>query len=188
MDFKEYWEQINHKNAELNSLYSSYWNKFSDFGDWQFWVVIALMLLPLILLCIFVDRNRIFELFFFGYTVHVLWNYVDIALGRSGYLVHTYFLTHLLPNATNMTASVLPVCFLFLYQYCSKQNKNFYLFSLLLSAAFAFGYALLEESLGFTQYKKGMNQFYIFLIDIGIAYIAYWFTKLLVKVKSKAIK
>lgn len=185
MVWDELWRKIYESNDQLNSLYASYWSQYSDMGTWQFWVVISLLVLPLAALCFFIDRKRIFEIFFFGYTVHVLWSYIDIALGRSNYFTHKYFLFPILPNATNITASVLPVGFLLLYQYCTNRNKNFYLFTLLLSAVFAFGFAQLEEFLGLVSLRKGMHNFHLFLIDVGIAYIAYWFTKAILKVRGK---
>lgn len=186
MDYNQFWEQIYIKGDELSSLYSAYWNQYSNLSTWQFWIVISLLVLPLILLFFTVDRKRIFEVFFFGYTVHMLWSYIDIALGKNGYFVHTYFLTPLLPNATNITASVLPVGFLLLYQYCTNHKKNFYLFSLILSAIFSFGFASIEKSLGLVEFRKEMNTFHLFLLDIGIVFISYWFTKFILKLKRSS--
>jgi len=185
MDYRQYWNQIYEKQEELNSLTTSYWKNFSSMGDWQFWVVAFLLVSPLILLYFTVDRKRIFELFFFGYTVHILWVYTDIALEENGYFVHTYFLTPLLPNAINVAASVLPVGFLLLYQYAINKKKNFYFYTLLLSAGFAFGFATIEKYMGFVDFRKGTNQFHLFLIEIAIAYIAYWFTRLILRVSGK---
>ncbi|MDQ0897488.1 hypothetical protein [Paenibacillus sp. V4I7] len=185
MDFKQYWNQIHEKQEEVNSLISSYWSSFSNMWHWQFWVVTFLLIVPLLLLFFTVDRKRIFEIFFFGYTVHMLWTYIDIALSRNGYFTHKYFLTPLLPNALNMTASVLPVGFLLLYQYCTNKNKNFYLYTILLSAVFAFGFATIEKYIGFVEFRIGTTQFHLFIIDVGIAYIACWVTKLLLKVRGK---
>ncbi len=185
MDYSEYWEQMFAKGEELNALIHSYWNDYSGFGTWQFWSVVALVVMPLIILCFTVDKKRIFELFFFGYTVHLLWTYIDIAIERYGYFVHTHFLTPIYPFASNMTASVLPVSFLLLYQYCTSRNKNFYLYTLLLSAIFAFGLTTIEESLGLLEFRKGMNRFIIFLIDLGVVYFAFWFTKFILFVKDR---
>jgi len=184
MNYNEYWNKIYEEKNELNSIYNSYWNEYSNLGTWQFWMVISLLVIPLIILYFKVDRKRIFELFFFGYTIHMLWTYIDIALGRNAYLIHKYFLTPLLPNATNITASVLPVGFLLIYQFCANNKKNFYLYSLILSALFAFVFASIEEYLGFVEFRKGMNQFFLFLLDIGIVYTSYWFTKLILILKS----
>lgn len=184
MSFDEYWEKIYIKNNEISTLLSSYWNEYSHFGTWQFWVVVLIMVGPLILLFFTVDRTRIFELFFFGYTVHILWTYTVMVLQNYNYLIHPYFLTFVLPFALNMTASMLPVGFLLLYQYCTNHKRNFYLYTILLSAIFAFGFATIENYIGFVKLNKGMNQAYLFLIDIVIVYLAYWFTLIIKKTRS----
>ncbi len=182
MTYREYWEQIYEKHEELNSIISSYWNNYSHMGTWQFWVVIFLLLFPLFLLYFTVDRKRLFELFFFGYTAHMLWAYIDIMLESYGYFVHPYFLVPALPLALNMTASALPVGFLLVYQYCTNNQKNFYLYTLILSAVFAFGFGSIEAHFGLVIFDKGMNQFYLFLIDIVIAFTSFWFTKFISRI------
>ncbi|MBS8265399.1 hypothetical protein DYI25_13305 [Mesobacillus boroniphilus] len=185
MSYQDYWKQISEKNDDLSQLISSYWNQYSDMGNWQFWLVLAFLLLPLILLYFLIDRKRIFEIFFFGYTVHILWTYIDQVLANYNYFIHTYFLSPWFPPALSMTASALPVGFLLVYQYCTNHNKNFYFYSLLLSAVFAFVFATIEEYIGLVKIERGMNQFYIFLIDIAIVYTSYWFTKLMLKFRER---
>ncbi|WP_078379261.1 hypothetical protein [Sutcliffiella halmapala] len=187
MDYNQYWEQIFHHNNELRSLFSSYWQQYSDMTNWQFWLVLTLLVSPLILLYFTVDRKRIFEVFFFGYTVHILWTYADMILARNNLFIHPYFLVPILPYASNMTASVLPVGFLLLYQYCTNHNKNFYLYTILLSALFAFGFATIEEYSGLVFFRKGMHQVYLFILDLVIAYITYWITRLLIRFKKAAL-
>ncbi|MBB6452399.1 hypothetical protein HNQ94_000844 [Salirhabdus euzebyi] len=185
MSYKEYWERIFDNNDKFNSLVDSYWQEYSSFGNWQFWVVVFLMVFPLLLLIFMVDRKRIFELFFFGYTVHILWTYIDIILERHNYLVHTYFLLPQLPFALNLTASTLPVGFLLVYQYCTEKKKNFYLYTVILSAIFTFGFATIESYLGLVEFRKGMNQFFLFLLDLGIVLVSFWFTRILLKIKER---
>ncbi|GAE24923.1 hypothetical protein JCM9140_888 [Halalkalibacter wakoensis JCM 9140] len=185
MSYRQYWDEIYQTTDEVNALIHAFWSEYSHMGTWQFWVSLSFLILPLVLLVFTVDRKRIFEVFFFGYTVHMLWTYTSLPLERYGYFTHTYFITPLLPFALNVTSSALPVGFLLLYQYCTNNKKNFYLFTLLLSAIFAFGFATFEEFLGLVEFRKGTNQLHLFLIDVIIAYMAYWFTKILLKVKSQ---
>ncbi|MGG3798547.1 hypothetical protein [Metabacillus fastidiosus] len=92
MNYQEHWEKTYEKRDELNSLFSTYWDQYSSLGNWQFWMVLFLFIFPLILLYFKIDRTRVFEILFFGDTVHLIWAYIDIALGRSGYFVfNTYF-------------------------------------------------------------------------------------------------
>src|SRR5699024_12615085 len=126
----------------------------------------------------------IFELFFFGFVVHMLWTYSDAALSRMNFLTHTYFLSPYFYFTFSVTASLLPAGFLLLYQYCTNHHKNFYLYTIGLSFIFAFIFLSIEEYLGLVELNEGMSKFYIFLIDLAIAFIAYWFTKFVLKMKK----
>ncbi|WEG12488.1 hypothetical protein PU629_20695 [Pullulanibacillus sp. KACC 23026] len=181
MHYRELLNQIYDKKSELNSLLSIYWNHYSNLGTWQFWVIVATLILPLVLLYFTVDRRRIFEIFFFGYTIHVLWTYSDIVLEKYNLFIHTYLLAPFFPIALNMTTSVLPVGFLLVYQYCTNRQKNFYLYTLVLSAFFSFVLGTIEYLLGMSEFKNGMNEMYLFLIDVVVTYVSYWFTKFIKK-------
>ncbi|MEK4909113.1 hypothetical protein HRF69_17085 [Bacillus circulans] len=181
MNYKEYWDKINEINGQLHSLYSSYWDKYSDFATWQFWIILLSLLVPLIILYFMVDRRRLFEILFFGYTVHLLWAYIDLALSRTNFLTHTHFLTPVLPNALNITGSFLPVGFMLVYQYATNRKKNFYILTVLLSAVYTFICANIEKSMGLVTFHGGINVIHLFLLDLFIVFVAYWFTRLLLK-------
>jgi hypothetical protein len=186
MEYREYWNQIYEKSDELNSLIASYWNDYSHMGTWQFWFVAFLMIAPLVLLYFTVDRTRIFEVFFFGYTVHILWIYADLVLERYGFFVHTYFLSPYFPFASNITASLLPGGYLLVYQYCTNKNKNFYLYAFLFAVVITYTIAPLEEILGLVEIRKGMSKFYVVVIGMGAASIAYLFTRFIIRLSKKS--
>ncbi|MCM3361059.1 hypothetical protein ACTQ5K_00020 [Niallia sp. Sow4_A1] len=181
MNYKEIWEKINEQNDILHSLYISYWDKFSDYTTWQFWLIVISLIFPLIILFIAIDRRRLFEILFFGYTVHLLWAYIDLTLSRGNFLTHTYFLFPLVPNALNITGSFLPVGYILVYQYATNHQKNFYILTILLSALNAFVFANIEEAIGLVTFHRGVNAFHLFLLDLVIVFVSFWFTKLLLK-------
>ncbi|RKD25776.1 hypothetical protein BEP19_02215 [Ammoniphilus oxalaticus] len=188
MDYNEYWTKIYKESEDLNSIITTYWRHFSDWGHWQFWVVVAMFVIPLIVVYFKVDRARIFEIFFFGYTGHMLWGYSNLAMENMTVIVRKYFLIPPLQTSIAMTASLLPASYLLLYQYCTNKNKNFYLYTIGLSAVFAFGVVPIERWLDLIDIRKGMNFFYIFLNNVAVGYLSYWFTKFVIKVKNKGVK
>lgn len=181
MPVMQYWKEINEASKKVTSLMYSYWHEHSDWGNWQFWVLLLCLLVPLIVLLIKLDRNRTFEILFFGYTVHMLWTYTDLALIRQGYIDHYYFLMPFLPQAFGITASLLPVSFMLLYQYCINQEKPFILWTTGLSALFALGFAPIEKLLGLVSITKGFTIVHLFFIDITISGIAYGLTQFFIK-------
>ena len=181
MSVMQYWKEINESSKKVTSLMYSYWHEHSDWGNWQFWVLLLCLLVPLVVLLIKLDRNRTFEILFFGYTVHMLWTYTDLALIRQGYIDHYYFLMPFLPQAFGITASLLPVSFMLLYQYCINQEKPFILWTTGLSAIFAFCFAPIEKFIGLVSIFKGFNIVHIFFLDIAISMVAYGMTNFFVR-------
>ncbi|MFS0672068.1 hypothetical protein [Ornithinibacillus sp. 179-J 7C1 HS] len=181
MDNKQIWNEIYDKSEELNSSLISYWIEYSNIDSWQFWFVLGLLIIPLIILYLAIDRTKIFEILFFGFSIHMLWTYIDTLLGSTTLFVHKYFLIPLLPFALSLTSSVLPVGFMLVYQYCLNHNKNIYFYTILLSALFSFGFLSLEKLLGLVDLNGGMNEFYVFLIDLVIVFLSYWLTSIIKK-------
>jgi hypothetical protein len=184
MEYNEFWIEISEKRDQLTALTDSYWRQYSGPSAWQFWEIVILLVAPLILLYFKADRKRALELFFLGYTIHVLWTYIDGILEQRIFFVHTYLLVPYVLLGINMTASAIPVAYILVYQYCSNKKKSFYLYALLLTAFFAFIFAPLEHYVGLVKFNKGMNYFYLFLLGVGTAYVSYWFTKLILRFKG----
>ena len=111
----------------------------------------------------------------------MLWAYIDLALSRANFLTHTHFLFPALPNALNITGSFLPVGFMLIYQFATNHKRNFYGLTMLLSAIYAFIFANIEKAIGLVTFHRGVSAIHLFLFDLGIVFIAYWFTRLLVK-------
>jgi hypothetical protein len=181
---QKHYDKIFNKKEELSELVTEYWLKFSDMGTWYFWFNIATLLTPLIILYFCIDKKRIFEVSFFGYTVHVLWTYTDIALSKENYLVHPHTLFLFLPIGFTVTVSLIPVAYMLLYQYCTNKGKNFYLYAIALSLVFGYGFGALSESLELLKMHKGMKLTYLVIIDIAAAFTAYWLTKLFIKLSK----
>jgi hypothetical protein len=181
MSEKEYWNEINQLSEKVTSLMNSYWHKYSDWGNWQFWVLLFFLVAPLIVLLVKLNRRRTLEILFFGYTVHMLWTYTDLILIRLGYIDHNYFLMPFLPQGLGITSSLIPVSFMLLYQYCMIQKKPFILWTTGVSAIFAFGFAPIEKMLGLVLIFKGFTIVHLFFVDFTISMIAYGMTKFFVR-------
>lgn len=67
------------------------------------------------------------------------------------------------------------------YQYATNRKKNFYILTVLLSAVYTFICANIEKSMGMVTFHRGVNVIHLFLLDLFIVFVAYWFTRLLLK-------
>ncbi|MGJ9383855.1 CBO0543 family protein [Salipaludibacillus sp. CF4.18] len=138
MSQQEHFEHIHRLMSELENTYMDYWQKFSDFRTWEFWAVLATLTIPIIILIIGIDKSKIFLLGFFGYSVHILAAYTD-ALGiRKLWWDYPHVVFPQLPGSISIDASLIPVYFIFLYQWCLNKNKNYWLYASLSAIGFTF--------------------------------------------------
>lgn len=173
---------------KINELRVFHWMKYSNWKTWYFWFNILSILIPLTILYFKIDRKRLFEICFFGFLVHVTWSNIDSLLSSNNLLIHPHGFTHFLPMGITVTAVLLPVFFMLLYQYCTKKEKNFYLYTLVISAVFSYGFGYISKKVELLIMYKGMKLTYLFLIDIAVAYLAYWLTQLFIAIKKNTTK
>ncbi|UJL47276.1 hypothetical protein KFZ58_05025 [Virgibacillus sp. NKC19-16] len=184
MSEAQMYQRIYELREQLSDAYSNYWNLYSDMSTWFFWFNLASVVIPFIILYFAIDRERLFEISFYGYTVHVLWSNVDNFLTAQNYLSHPHTLTGFIPAGVTVTAVVLPVTFMLLYQYCTNKGKNFYLYAIVASFIFGCGFGGISMIVDLLRMHNGMNLFYLFLIDIVVAFLALWMTRLFFKIKK----
>lgn len=185
MNQEQFLQQISKHKLELQQLLADYWHQYSNTGTWIFWFNLLLFIIPLIVLYFAIDKKRIFEVCFYGYTVHIIWANIGSVLAEYSYFVHMHDFIYILPDGVNMNSVVLPVTFMLLYQYSTNHGRNVYLWAILGAIFFAFIFAPIEMKLDLVRLKNGMNVFYLFLIDLFVSFVAYWLTLLFLWVKGR---
>jgi hypothetical protein len=178
-------EQIKEAQEKVFDLWIDYWREYSAFDTWQFWVNVALIILPLILLYFFIDRKKIFLLGFFGFNIHIWSAYLDGMATRANYVGYPYKAIPLLPVHFGTDTSFVPVLFILLYQWTLNKKKNFYLYSLGLIAFISFVYKPLNAAHYLFQLNKGTTYFHIFLTYIIITLISIGITNLFIYLHKK---
>lgn len=87
-DRGKYFNELVSMQKKLTEEGIAYWQLYSDFSSWQFWVCLLMLLGPLIVVYFTIDREKIYLISFYGFAVHVLFAYTDqigIRLGLWGY-------------------------------------------------------------------------------------------------------
>jgi hypothetical protein len=169
-------EKIRKAEVQQSERWISYWNDYSHFHTWQFWVVLAMFILPLIVLLLFIDRRKIFHLGFYGYGVHIFFAFSDVIGVSKGWWIYPYKLLPGLPSNLALDSSFVPVAYIFLYQYTLNRNKNYYLWLLLLCLVFAFFIKPLLLGIGLFRFGGKENFFLLFIFYIIVGLIAKWLT------------
>ncbi len=171
-------ENINNMERELSNVINHYWKIYSSYDTWQFWLILFMFIMPLVAFVYFIDRKKLFLVSFYGYTFHVFLSYLDAFMNRNNFWEYPYFMIPFLTSNIAIDAALIPVSYLLLYQFTLNKNKNFYAYGFVLSLFFAFIYAGTLQWLGLYRLSNGMNNFYLFFIDYGLALFAYWFTSI----------
>ncbi|SDH02883.1 hypothetical protein SAMN05192534_101374 [Alteribacillus persepolensis] len=163
----------------LSAYTQTYWMQYSSIDTWFFWMNVATIVIPLIVLYFYIDKKRLFEVCFFGYTAHVVWSNIDRMLSSYNLLVHPHSLTHvlLIPGGITVTTALFPVTFMLLYQHCTAHNKHFWLYAIAASIVFSYGFGGLSLLTDLLRMHKWMNLTYLLFIDVFVVFISYWATK-----------
>lgn len=64
-------DKILHGRKENTDSLINYWTDYSNPSTWQFWFLIVILLIPLVILYIKMDRSKVYLIGFYGYNVHV---------------------------------------------------------------------------------------------------------------------
>lgn len=173
-------EQIRQAEIEQSHRWVDYWQHYSHYYTWQFWVVLAMFLLPLIVIILFIDRKKIFHLGFYGYSVHIFFTYTDMLGANNGRWMYPYKLLPFLPSSVSLDASLVPVIYMLVYQYSLNKGKNYYL--LMAGLCFALAYVLkpLMVGLGLFHFGGKENFFILLLGYAAVALTSKWLTDLFI--------
>jgi len=169
-------EKIRKAEVQQSERWVNYWNDYSNFHTWQFWVVLAMLIIPLIALLLFIDRRKIFQLGFYGYGVHIFFAFTDVIGVSRGWWIYPYKLLPGLPANFALDASFVPVSYILLYQYTLNKNKNYYIWLLLLCLVFGFFIKPILQGIGLFRFGGKENFFLLFILYIAVGLISKWIT------------
>lgn len=182
----KYIEKI--KQLELQHAHEwwHYWLNYSSFTHWRFWVVFALLTLPLVALLFLMDKRKSLQIGFFGYSVHVFFTYIDAFGASKGYWFYPYKVFPVLPSSFSLDVSFVPVSYMLVYQWTLTHQKNYYVYMFGLSVVFSFIIKPIMEALRLFQFDKGANFVYLLLGYIAVGVIAKMITDFFLFLQKKA--
>ncbi|MGG2199440.1 MULTISPECIES: CBO0543 family protein [Paenibacillus] len=181
-------EQINRMQENLSLLWFNYWQQYSNLSTWQFWFYAALLIVPLIVLYVFIDKRRALQIGFFGFNVHVWFTYIDAYGIKNGLWSYPYQAIPSTITSIALDASFIPVVYMFVYQWTLHKHKNYYLYATALSVLLSFLFKPALSAFGLFQLYKGANYFYLLLGYLTIMLISKWITNLFVIFRTKPQK
>ncbi|MBD8069901.1 hypothetical protein F7888_13140 [Bacillus sp. PS06] len=165
------------------SMWLEYWKDFSHFNTGPFWVIFLMLVVPLVIIYFKIDRTRAFQIGFYGFNIHTWFTYSDAIAMRTGYVYYPFQVIPVMPVNFALDASLVPVTFMLVYQWCINNNKNVFLYGVITSAFFSFLFKPVLNAWDLIKLDNGMNYFYLFLNYLVILILAIVITKVFIYFK-----
>jgi hypothetical protein len=178
-------DEILTQQEDVVNMWMEYWRDFSTWQTWQFWAIVFMLIVPLIVVYVAIDKNKVFQIGFYGFNIHTWFTYSDAIAMRTAHVTYPFQAIPVLPVNFALDASLVPVSFMLLYQWCINHNKNVFLYGVVLSAFFSFIFKPLLVFINLMQMNKGMNYFYLFLNYLLILILAIVITKVFTFLRKK---
>lgn len=180
---EELLHKIKNTAVELSRLHIDYWKEYSSFNDVKFWVVVFMLVIPLVILFISIQRKNALILGFYGLNYHIWFAYTNSAGIRMGLWDYPYEILPILPSFA-LDASFVPVAYMLVYQWVLKNNKNFYLYSTILSAFLAFILKPILVMHDLFRMFEGINYLHLFLFYVLFFLVSKGITNLFIKLQK----
>lgn len=164
-----------------------YWIDFSLYTSLEYWMMVAILIVPLIYLFFKIDKNRIFLIGFYGYSMHVIFGYLDMYGRNSGLWNYPFPVIPVIPGLA-IDSSLVPVTFMLVFQWTLNHNKNYYLYSIITAIIFSFIFKPLLVGLGLFKMYGSINYLHLFFVYVLVLLTAKFITNVFLWTQEKYIK
>lgn len=181
-------DNLKHSSENLGYDWIDYWQTYSNVDTWQFWINIAFLVSPLVVLFFKLDRKMAFHIGFFGYSSHVLSSYIDGYSTRFANWEYPYKVIPILPISFGLDTSLIPVVYMLVYQWTLNQNKNFYIVITFVAALFSFVFKPILSTFNLFQLSEGTTYFHLFFWYLLGGVLSKWITNIFLKFEKNAFR
>jgi hypothetical protein len=176
---------VKNSNQSTDALID-YWKDFALYTSLEYWMMVAILLVPLLILFFKIDKNKIFLVGFFGYSIHVIFAYVDSYGKHSGLWNYPFPIIPALPGLA-IDSSLVPVTFMLVYQWTLNNKKNYYVYSIITAVIFSFIIKPLLVELGLFRMYGNINYLHLFIAYLFVLLTAKFITNVFLWTQKKYI-
>lgn len=180
----ELFDQAARLRRESTEVLLDYWTKYTLYTSFEFWIVVAIFLIPLVILIFKIDKKNIFLIGFYGYSVHIFTFYMTLFGINMGYWNYPIQMIPQIPSIA-FDASFTPVTFMLAYQWTVKNKKNYYIVALVLSGLFAFIMEPTLVKMGIFKMYGDINHIHRFIVFVVATFIAKFITNVFIWLHQK---
>jgi hypothetical protein len=129
-------DEIKHVDKKLGDMRHEYWLHETLFS-WEWFFLIALIVVPWIIWCFVVNKRRIHEILLYGMIVILISITLDDLGVEMDLWSYPYLLAGIFPRMNPVDLAVMPVTYMIIYQYFSHW-KSFIIAHIVLAAVASF--------------------------------------------------
>lgn len=172
MDKFEYLEKVNKLEEEAYQLDWEGWFA-NELFTWNWWVLIAIFILPWVIWGKLANRSKMLECVLFGSLIMILTTLLDLIGMNLKFWRYPTQLLPIVPRAFAFDMAIVPVAFMLLHQYFTSW-RSFSIGLLLMSTLYAFVGEPLSVKMELVQYLK-WKYIYSFIYYILVGLFVRWF-------------
>ncbi|NLI12228.1 MAG: hypothetical protein GX425_06305 [Peptococcaceae bacterium] len=183
MDNNALFEQIQELQSKSIEMQIYSWTHNEVFSL-QWWLLMAIFIVPWLIWWKYVDRKRLLEILLYGFFVLTVVTFIDEVGCQLNLWEYPFDIEPLFPRLIPVNFTALPVVFMFIYQYFSKW-KPFIIASVLVSAVLSFAGENILEWAGIYVLFKWEN-YYSLPIYVIIGTSLKWLLEIVLKKEKNA--
>ncbi|RXT13681.1 CBO0543 family protein [Ammoniphilus sp. CFH 90114] len=157
---------------------------FYAFRTWNWWLLVAFLIVPWMIWMKLLDKQRVMEILLFGMIIILLTVNLDSLGTQLGYWMYPVKLIPIIPKALPFDASVVPVAYMLIYQYFYSW-KSYSLALVAMAVIYAFVGEPLAHWLDQVLYVK-WNYIYSFFYYLLTGIAVKWLVDKVVRVAKGA--
>lgn len=177
-------DKIVEMGKEGQKALNEYWLDYALYATFEYWFMVLLLVVPFFFLFIKINKNKLFQILFYGYSVHIFFGYEDLYGRNIGYWNYPFPVIPALPGIV-LDSSLIPIIFIFVYQSTLNSNKKYYLYSIITSVFLSFVFKPMLVGLGLFRMYGSINYFHLFLSYLTVITSAKLMTDLFVWIKKR---
>jgi hypothetical protein len=176
-------DEIVKMGSEGHKALNQYWFDYALYTSFEYWLMVSFLVLPLVLLLLKINKGNLFQILFFGYSIHVCFGYEDLFGRNMGYWNYPIPVIPALPGIT-LDSSLIPIIFIFVYQSTLKSNKKYYLYATITAVILSFVFKPMLVGLGLFRMYGSISYYHLFLSYVSVFIFAKLLTDFFIWIKK----
>lgn len=177
-------DKIVEMGKEGQEALNQYWLGYALYASFEYWLMVLFLVAPLVILFLKINKEKLFQILFYGYSIHISFGYLDLYGRNMGYWNYPFPVIPVLPGIS-LDSSLIPITFMFVYQATIYSTKKYYLYATITAVILSFVFKPMLVGLGLFRMYGAINYFHLFLSYVSVFIFAKLMTDLFIWIKKR---